>query len=200
MEITKLDESTTRALYQRYQGQTRPQDVYVQIDWEEKKISTDWNGEIGNSVPFSVWHGRVDQFSLPAGILPTEANQIMEEIEPIAEKLSALFTCEWDGSNHVGRWTSEGKDKLQDLADKIEVLGHDARCVQVWDAGEYFQSDNTATDFAQTLDWSDNAKATEHFEKWIEENTEDDAGEGPITLENVDNFVTQIREQIEEAS
>jgi len=194
MVVCKLDTKNPAALYMRYPSQINPQDAYIEIDWAEQTISADVNGEIGNAVPFKVWHAEVDRFEIPSGLLPAEANRIMDEVKVLADKFVESFHTEWDGSNFKGCWNEE--DPKGELRGLIEKLTDDAPRVIVWDAEEFYQHTNDALDYARTLDWADESKALTQLEKWIENVDDCDADDGPLLMENADKFAEALRDEM----
>ena len=58
-------------LYLHYDGQTDAQPAYVSLDLKTGEIDARANGEIGNAVPFSVWHRLVLRYCKPW--LPTSS-------------------------------------------------------------------------------------------------------------------------------
>jgi len=112
MKITELDEANPAALHCHYDGQIEAQPVYIEIDPEAGTVSADCNGEIGNAIPMNVYHGRIMRVGIPC-LTASAANRLMRDLLPLVEKLAAGYTCEWDGSNNVGRLTDEAMAALE---------------------------------------------------------------------------------------
>ena len=89
-----------KKLHHQYPGQTSPQPCYVELDCEAENLSADWNGELGNAVPLSVWHGHTRRWAIPA-LQAQAANSLLDEIAPLAQRVIDGYTSEWDGNNHV---------------------------------------------------------------------------------------------------
>lgn len=123
-----------QALHHQYPGQFEPQSVYLEIDPENQTISMDWYREIGNGVPEDVWHRRILWYIL--SIVPTVdvANQLMDDVLPLAERVVAGHSIEWDGCNHVGRLTEDAQDASDGIRDIVMEIGNDPGNRQIaWD-------------------------------------------------------------------
>ena len=135
--INYLDLDDPTALYCQYPRQHQPQPCYVELDCDHNTIGADYSGEIGGSVPARVWHNRVLRWSIPA-LTASAANNLLDEIAPLCERLLVGYSCDWDGSNHVGRLT----DAARDIEQQVEALLYahdwsDDDLVQVWSAGDW---------------------------------------------------------------
>ena len=112
-------------LYHRYSGQTAEQPVYVELNCETGQLSADWNAEIGNAVPIAVWHGRTQRWSIPA-LVKTAANALLEAIAPLAQRVCDGYESQWDGSNHVGRYTDDARSAIDEIAYLCQASAEDA--------------------------------------------------------------------------
>lgn len=100
MTVRIIECTEPAELYRHYDGQSEPQDVYIELDTQNETLSATYNAEIGNAIPFTVHHGLDRRYGIP--ILTAEAvNRIMHEIAPLADRIIAGTTVEWDGSNNV---------------------------------------------------------------------------------------------------
>lgn len=90
------------ALLHHYAGQAAPQPCYIALDLYDGRMWADYNAEIGNAVPFDVWHGIVRRYSIPV-LQPATVNVLMQAIAPYAQRVLDDSEVLWDGSNHVAR-------------------------------------------------------------------------------------------------
>ena len=97
----------------QYPGQFRHQSAYIELDPETKTLSCDWNGEIGNAVPFSVYHGRVQRFSFPPFTKLLDVRDCMKAIAPACAAMVKEYKERWDGNNWRGIWNEELLDMVQ---------------------------------------------------------------------------------------
>lgn len=124
------------ALHHQYPGQSQPQGAYVELDCETGALSADWNGEIGNAVPARVWHGHTRRWTIPA-LKARAANALLDEIEPLAQRVCDGYSSEWDGSNHVARFDDDAAAALEEIHALCD--GADSEdAVSVWDAADWY--------------------------------------------------------------
>ena len=108
--------------YHQYPIQNQPQPAYLELrlggDVREPRLFADWNGEIGNAVPFDVYHGRTLRFGFPCEAKLKTVREAIRTVAPMCAKLCESYDVEWDGHNWVGKYDAE-------LAEQIEQ--------KVWD-------------------------------------------------------------------
>ena len=101
-------------LLMQYAGQYQPQDAYIEVH-ASGKIYFEYNSEIGNAVPASVWHDTVRRISIPNDLT---SNGYAELFESIANALQTIVNGmgeRWDGNNWVGTLTDEAQEALNSL-------------------------------------------------------------------------------------
>ncbi|MFE4832933.1 hypothetical protein [Streptomyces sp. NPDC056672] len=87
-------------LYCRYAGQSEAQPVYIELDVRGGILLADYNPEVSNAVPFSVYHGFERRYGIP--VLTAEAaNAVMARLAPLADRILADWDEVWDGNNRV---------------------------------------------------------------------------------------------------
>jgi len=129
-------------LHCHYQGQSEPQRVYVQLDGTN--LSMAYDGEIGNAVPMAVHHGTTLRWTLPRNVVPTAraAGELLDMVAPLAERVAAGLTEEWNGSNHVGRLdddATEAGEQIDRLITEWSGALDSAESVYEVDAAEWYQ-------------------------------------------------------------
>jgi hypothetical protein len=137
VQIRELDENKPLALYARYQGQSERQDCYLELDIRTGAFSADYNGEIGNAVPFPVWHGLIRRYTIPC-LRAAVANRLMVEVAPLAQAVLDGAGAEWDGHNTVARLSNDAQSAEQEIEAIIERHEWSDDTVQVWDAADWF--------------------------------------------------------------
>jgi len=183
MKITKSEEH----LYHKYPTQMQPQSTYIELDPDAETLRATWNGEIGNAVPFSVWHGTIRRYSLPSSELKTEAiGWFLDEIAPYAQRVCDGYSEEWDGSNYVGIINDDARD-AEEVIYRIldDQWDEDGDCIQVRDAADWYQDERS--DLIAKIA---SGATDEDLEKTIEEG----ALEIDV-LENVEAFIRQLRDE-----
>lgn len=95
----KIIECTKPAeLYRRYPGQTSPQNCYIELDLRNRTLLADYDSEVGGAVPISVYHGFERRYPIPV-LTSAAANDLMQQIRPLAERILSDWEEEWDGNN-----------------------------------------------------------------------------------------------------
>lgn len=136
--ITLLDEDAPDALYRHYQGETQGQPCHIALDLEDGQMWADYNPEIGSGIPTSVYHGRTRRWGIPC-LTATAANQLMEDLKPLAERVLAGSEIEWDGNNNVGILNEDASAAEQEIYARLEDLSeYDYDRIHEYDAGDWF--------------------------------------------------------------
>lgn len=114
----KLDTSAIAELtgelpvYHQYPMQTSPQQAYIELNIETGRVTVHWNGEIGNAVPVSVWHGIGRRYYIPCTLsvagIQGAVQAINDELQIVLDNSDTV----WNGNNHVA--------EIDDLADEAE--------------------------------------------------------------------------------
>jgi hypothetical protein len=125
--------------YAHYPGQTSPQPVYVYLDCADGRMGIESNAAIGGGAPMEVYHGHVQRWTVQGGayISAQAAHELLDEIAPLAERVMAGYSSEWDGSNHRASFTADAQTAIDEI-DRI-CSEWDGERDQVWDAGDWLQ-------------------------------------------------------------
>lgn len=97
-----------RPLRCRYSQQQQLQDAYIELQESGTVIAT-YNSEIGNAVPMTVLHNRDRRWSINPELTVKQINKLLDEIEPLLERVHSGSDTHWDGSNHVGTLTDDAQ-------------------------------------------------------------------------------------------
>lgn len=197
MTITITQVSGTE-LYNRYPQQTSPQDCYVELDCEAETLSAEANPEIGNAIPFSVYHGRTLRWSIPA-LRADAANALLAEIAPLAERVCAGYECEWDGNNHVGRLDDDATAAREEIERLCSQDRDEHETVSVWDAAEWFGPLGSRS--TQAVELGITAATTDDELAEIVRRERDNAdGEHVDEIEGLATYLSGLRETAREES
>lgn len=140
-------------LYERYPGQSQPQDSFIELDCRTSKLTARVNPEVGNAIPYSVHHGHVQRWCIPS-LKARAANELLAEIEPFARVVVAGYSSVWDGHNHVAEFSDAAEDAgevVEKMCDEISEDHGEAECVCVWDAADWFDGHGNKRVQAQYL-------------------------------------------------
>ena len=127
----------TCELFAHYDRQTEPQSCYIELDCQTGLLSASYNAEIGNAVPFSVYHGHDRRYSIPC-LVADAANALMSEIAPLAQRVLDGYSSHWDGNNHVARLdddASKADEAIEAMCDNLDPA--DGETVVGCDASEW---------------------------------------------------------------
>lgn len=136
MEIKIQEVKHNNEIYCRYSGQIKPQDTYIGLDTRNGKMWAECNCEIGNAIPFNVWHGQVRRYTIPL-FNATSVNELMEEIKPLAQRLVDGASEEWDGNNMVTRLTEDAQEAEEEICKAVDSFA--GEYIQVYDVYDWFE-------------------------------------------------------------
>lgn len=148
--VRKIESEDQAELFLRYRSEFFAQPVHLYVDLETGEISTETWGEIGGGTTFNVVHGVTPRWRWNGTPTVAQANEAMEAIAPLAQKMIDGVEVEFKDGNWVGTLIT---DEARDAEEKIgEVLGDMEGLVTEVDADWFFQ-DTTDLDLsAETTD------------------------------------------------
>lgn len=77
------------------------------------------------------------QAKIPA-LTDDAANELLEEIEPLAERAVAGYECRWDGSNNKGHLSEDAQEASDEIWGLISGRQFDENdCVHAWAIGDW---------------------------------------------------------------
>jgi len=197
LTIRELDTHDPAALYHKYPQQTAPQGAYLELDCETGVLTADWNAEIGNGVPESVWHGRKIRWGVPAGLLPDQANKLMEALRPLMEQVLDGYSTYRDAQMNLA---GELTDVATDLSDEIDIeiesrVDSDIDCVCVEEAGTWFAE----TRYQHLQDLCDGMRGIDAIRAEVEAETTGPDG-GPLVLTDIDDYLDGLKSDLAETT
>ncbi len=105
--------------YVKYPIQCEPQGAYIEIDCANETISSSHNGEIGSAVPFSVWHGHDQRFSISPYLTVDAINELIDEIAPLAQQVIEGYESIWNGNNHIASFSNKAEIALLSIDEAV---------------------------------------------------------------------------------
>jgi len=143
IEITYV-EKTLAPLFHRYPRQDAEQAAFIELDLRNETLCGNWNAEIGNAVPFSVYHGHERNYSIPATANGEAINELLDTLLPLAEKLLDTYESAWDGNNHVAHFQGSAPEIEQEIESTISDWARDLPEVTViYDWDEWFENETS---------------------------------------------------------
>jgi len=201
--------SNAKNLHCHYERQSEAQGVYVELDCENELLHVEYNGEIGNAVPFSVYHGHDQRFGIP--LLKTDAiNRLLDEIAPLAERVIAGYESVWDGNNYVAKFSSDAQAALEEieaLCDEAGENSDESNTIAEWNAGDWLKNITHYRDEkGNPCKWNFVVSAEiEGFGKISADTTDDEIGDlevkidadadiENVVIEGLNKHLTEIRD------
>ncbi|MGI5507406.1 hypothetical protein [Lentzea sp. CA-135723] len=121
-------------LFHRYPGEFTEQPVYVVLDLCSGYLYADWAGEISGT-PIEVHTGFVRRFPIPP-LAGEAANRLLAEVAPLAGRMLADWSREFDGHNTVAVLGPDASAAETEIEALTSLRGQDvpmADLVQAWD-------------------------------------------------------------------
>ncbi|MFD0352928.1 hypothetical protein ACFVHW_04150 [Streptomyces sp. NPDC127110] len=194
--------TTLAELHCHYDRQFEPQNVYIELDLESGLLHADYNAEVGNAVPFEVFHGRTRRYPIGSGedgqhdgpVIPSAegANRLLEQLRPLAERVLNGSAIEWDGNNMVGRLDEDAVAAEEEILELLQGpdLGDDG-VLEVWTVesmGEPWSADDAGIT-GQTSD----AELAEIEERLLAE-FRDGMGQPTAVIGDLDVYLRSLRD------
>lgn len=185
------------ALHLQYAGQTSAQDCYIELDLREGTLLADYNSEVGNAVPFTVFHGFERRYPIPA-LTGSAADALMQQIAPLADRILADWEAEWDGHNNVARLGEDARAAEDEIFTEIgfDISRDDtdpADLVTVWDV-DGATNGSEAEDYGITADTTD--ERLDEIEAEIAAGLAEVSPSSAVVLDGVDAYLRQIRDEL----
>jgi len=196
MSVRVIETASEDALYHRYNGQTNPQDCYIELDLREGTLLADYNSEVGNAVPGTVRHGFEIRYPIPA-LTGSAADELMYRIAPLAERIIADWEEVWDGNNMAARLGEDAQaaDTEIDAAIGYDPEGRDtdpADLITVWDVDGACNG-YEVEEYGITADTTD--ERLEEIEEIIRKSLQE-VSEGMAVLDGVSEYLQEKRAEL----
>lgn len=192
--VNIIPTSSETALYRHYDGQTNAQSAYIELALREETLSADYNSEVGNAVPFSVYHGFERRYPIPT-LTGSAADRLMEEIAPLADRILADWTQEWDGNNMVAVLGDDAKAAEAEIEEKLSGDPESSDAVQEWDV-DGATNGNEAEEYGITAQTT-NARLDEIEAEIIRDMSEFDGG-AVVIVNGLADYLRQLRDDADE--
>jgi hypothetical protein len=187
-------------LFRKYPGQFKPQPVELSLDIRTGVLRCDYDPNIGGGSTFD-HHHRLIRTAPIACITAESANRLMQEVAPIAQRVLDGASEEWDGNNHVGRFTADANKAWDEIADLCEAWGEDPRDQVVgWDVSDWFSEGDkdTVESIGITADTTDTELAGMAAAEAMSAATGSEYGYSVLDSDSVTAYLTELRNQLRE--
>jgi hypothetical protein len=174
-----------------YDRQTTRQPCFVELDCQTGTLTARYNPEIGNAIPCSVWHGHEQRWDIPC-LTADAANELMDDITPLAQRVLDGYSSEWDGSNHVAHFTADAHAASEEIAETIDAINvSEDNGVSCWDAGDWLNS-STVDGLGADTDDDGVAALARQFET--------EAAEQNIVLRGTEEYLAGLRDAMRDSN
>jgi len=126
-------------LYCKYQNECQPQPAYITLNPESRTIDADYNGEIGNGIPCSVFNGKAYRWKIPADLPAASVLSFIDEHSAFFDAVCDGYAEVYDGNNYVGRLNDEAQRANEFLDRLTEELQASEDRISVCDTAEYIR-------------------------------------------------------------
>ena len=125
-------------VFQQYAGQCQPQPAYIALD-ADGHVSADYNSEIGNAVPCSVWNGLDKRISISPFASGYGLQQLFADKAFVnaVNRYYAGRSTEWDGNNWTSELSEDAEAALEELEQMCCPYSGGIPTVNIWDAGDW---------------------------------------------------------------
>lgn len=203
MSVRIIECTDPTGLFRHYQGQSEPQGAYIELDTQEGSLHASYDSEIGNAVPFSVYHGLDRRYNIPI-LTADAANRVMQEIAPLADRVIAGTKAEWDGNNTVAVLDDDARAAEEELEEHLGLPSQgygdepnqgfdDSDLVAAWDIGG-------ATNGLEVDEYDITADTTDDRLEEIEKEILSDlvaCGESPVVVcHGLDDYLRGLRDDL----
>lgn len=114
-------------VHRQYARQDEPQPAYISLDCRNGSVEADYNGEIGNAVPLEVHHGHVLRFDISPYASSGNINAALRQYRPQFQRIVNGYSEQWDGSNHIARYSPDAEAAIAELMDRELAAGSECR-------------------------------------------------------------------------
>lgn len=169
-------------------GQAEPQPCFIELD-EHGCVYVAYNPNFGGTtIPLTVFHGRDLRWNIPL-IQGDSANELMEQLRPLFQRVHAGRTIEWDGSNLVGRLAEDALRASEEIDTALSNVESDLEIVRAADV----------MSLASAADFGIDAKTSDEELEAIASRYCEDYDSGVLTIvEGLAKFLRELRDDLQE--
>lgn len=128
---------TPTCLHHRYPSERAAQPCHVWLDCQRGALGAAYEPNIGNAVSPDVHFGHTLQWAIPA-LLADAANELLESLRSLAERVVAGHSNRWNGQNFVAAFDDDATAAIDAIHDACERSFDDARLVVYCDAADWY--------------------------------------------------------------
>jgi hypothetical protein len=136
----ELDSDATLAIYADNPNWT----LELSCDFGRREIGFDRRHEVDqHTTTAREWHGHARSWRVPI-MVKADAQMVVDRVRGLMTRVCAGYSSEWDGSNHVARFTDAAQETLDEIDRYVENLEHTGRLTAaggLWSAADWFEAE-----------------------------------------------------------
>ncbi|GAB3115612.1 hypothetical protein GCM10027160_23200 [Streptomyces calidiresistens] len=105
-------------LYRHFPGRNTSQPAHILLDLKNGTLSASYDVEVGEGTPPEVFYGHTRRYRIPL-ITAQAANTAMQEIAPLADRILADSSIEWDGNNNVAVLGEDAQEAEEEIREHL---------------------------------------------------------------------------------
>lgn len=118
MDVRIIECTSPDELYRHYNGEFDAQGAYIELDLCDGTLLADYDAEVGNAAPGTVYHGFQRRYGIPT-LTGDAANRVMRELAPLAARMLADWEEEWDGNNMVAVLGKDAQAAEEEIEEQL---------------------------------------------------------------------------------
>jgi hypothetical protein len=123
------------------------------------------------------------------------ANALLAAIAPLAERVVAGYSSQWDGSNQVAEYNTDATEAIEEIARLCGQAGGEGEEMVVYEASSWF--DGLGSRIAQAKELGISGETTDEELREIGRRALDQAhAEDVDVLEELDDYLTELRDEL----
>jgi hypothetical protein len=195
INVVKLDESHPAALFTPCYTDNGfdPMGVAVSLDLRDGEFTVrTTRPPQDNAIPASVQNGAVRWYPVPL-ITAHQANALLDELRPVAERVLSGSGVAWDGNNDVGRLDKAADEADVELFRFVEQFTQDNAYsrVEVWEAADFFAEGDQLEQITGDMSDDELAAKGEEFRADFEPSTPG----GHVVVVDMIEFLESVRDE-----
>ena len=108
-----------------FPGQIREQNAFFELDTQTGISNAMHNQEIGNAIPFSVYHGIDRRYSFNPYLKMRTVNDLGKKLLPLFQRVINGTSIAWDGSNNIAILSDDALAAEAEIRDLIEATEYE---------------------------------------------------------------------------
>lgn len=184
-------------LHHRFPRESLAQRCHVTLDCRSGALTAEVDMEIGVGIPADVYREHIQRWTIPA-LKATVANNLLAEIQPIAQRVVDGYSSKLDNGNYVARFTEDAGEAIGQIEQVCGLVGGEGAELNVWGADDFFRPLGSKVEQAKDL----HITSTTSDEKLTEVGQSvmaDAKSNGIDEIDGLDDYLIGLRQAMRDA-